>query len=325
MLKWLNLVPFGAKPILFATFFSFGWLGVHLFYLLSAFLLGSIYFNKIDKNNWSIYNFYWHRFLRIFPAYYAQLLILVVLSYFLDYYHVLNFKQLFAHVFMYFNLPPLYVSPLNGVWWTLPIEFLFYLLMPFMVLILEKVGALIFFFLSFIITILYRYFVFQNLDGKNIGYISKFIGQFPGVLIVFSIGLIAAYLVHHNKIKQYSQKWGLLIIILLFIWAQVLLLNLEVYWSGSFLLYIWNSGSALLFMSLILLFYKSNNPLLTNKLFVWFGKVSYGIYLWHLPFILFFKDNSTGFIDLAIKVIPFTLLCAYFSFSLVERRFSGAK
>lgn len=53
--------------------------GVDIFFTISGFLIGNMLFNAINKNTFSIRNFYLSRFLRLAPAYYATICILLLL------------------------------------------------------------------------------------------------------------------------------------------------------------------------------------------------------------------------------------------------------
>ncbi len=317
----------GQQSLIFAGFLSFGWVGVHLFYLLSAFLLGSIYFQNYQKSTWKLSYFYKRRFLRIFPAYYFQLAILLLLSVIGVYYKFPPIQNLIAHLFLFLNLPPTFDAPMNGVWWTLPIEFGFYLILPLLAKLLIKFGVYWFLILVFVITYLYRYTIFTNMHDKPIIEISNVIGQLPGVLMVFSIGLVSAFLLSkNNNIFNRLQNSSVTItaLILLFIWANVLL-NTENYWSGSHLLYFWDSVNAFLIMVLILSIYQSQSKIIANNVLVWLGKVSYGIYLWHLPVILISKTYIHSFYLMFAVTLPITLVLASISYYFVEKKFSQLK
>lgn len=311
----------GSKPHLLAPFFKVGWLGVVVFYLLSAFLLGTIYFQQKNNNSWHITHFYKKRFLRIFPAYYFQLSIILISTYW-GIYQFPEIKDLIAHLFMYFNLPPIYTRQLVGVWWTLPIEFSFYLLLPLMGLVVYKIGAIWFSLLSLILTIGYKLYIVQ-ISQLPSEYLATILGQLPGVFFTFSLGFVSAYLVFKNKLEICS-KYLYLIIPVTIIWIAVLL-NTPDYWTGSPLIYFWMSVNDVLFMLIILAIYRSKSNFINFKFFIWLGKISYGIYLWHLPVILLFKDKLTTFSSLLAVTVPLTLLLASLSYYFIEKKFSKLK
>ena len=314
----------GMQPLFIADFLTMGWVGVHLFYLLSAFLLGYIYFQLHQTHKWQLSYFYKRRFLRIFPAYYFQLLILLLLSYFGIMYKFPSISNLLAHFFLFFNLPPSYTLQLNGVWWTLPIEFSFYLILPLLAFILKKVGVVKFLVLSFATTVAYRIAVYYAMNQNPS---SGTIGQLPGVLFIFAIGLSSAYLVV-NKInfvsRLQSKPITILSIIAFIIWSQIII-NDKNYWTGSYLIFYWESVNAIILMLFILSIYQSKSSLITNHFFVWLGKISYGIYLWHLPVILLIKDKTDNFYALLAFNLPITLILAAFSYYFIEKRFSPQK
>lgn len=315
----------GEKKSLLSGFYSMGFSGVHLFYVLSAFLLGYIYFEKSEASSWNVKSFYKRRFLRIFPAYYAQFLVIMCLA-LMGYYAVPSWYDFLAHLFLFLNLPPINTQPLNGVWWTLPIEFMFYLIMPFLVILLKRLEVLIFGSIVLCITILYRFYIYDLLGEQPIPVISAAIGQLPGVLSIFSFGLIFAYIVTSKKNKIYRNYvlyianigW-FFVLIAMILWALVLIWA-DNYWQQDLLFY-WESVNGFLIALFVVSVYRSNNILFINKFTIWLGKISYGIYLWHLPLIVLFEKQVNSFYSLSVIVIPLTILLASISFYQIERRF----
>jgi peptidoglycan/LPS O-acetylase OafA/YrhL len=114
-----------------------GWSGVTLFFVLSGFLISGILWDARNSERWWR-NFYMRRALRIFPVYYAALL-LVFLTAALAGKGVQSLKHLWIFALYLQNLPfttwvgtgsPLWISHL----WSLAVEEQFYLIWPFLLL-----------------------------------------------------------------------------------------------------------------------------------------------------------------------------------------------
>lgn len=297
------------------NFFKVGWLGVHLFYALSAFLLTG---HLLKTNNRRYGRFFTRRFLRIFPAYWVQLALLVAFGAWFGLDTAAARLYWPEHLFMYFHLPPRLAQPMNGVWWTLPVEFLFYLLLPLLVWLLLKLRPLLFLVFVVVTTVAFRFAMFQRY-GSEVGLL---IEQLPGVLSVFGAGMIAAWWMHTQPRKR--PRWLLPVALAGFAaWIAVLLAGVEDYWNGSWLLFAWGSVNAMLIAALIGCLFDSGNRVVTHPVPVWLGEVSYGIYLWHLPVILsllhFVPRLADSMVWLTAAVLPFTLLLAWASLAWVER------
>jgi peptidoglycan/LPS O-acetylase OafA/YrhL len=100
-----------------------GWLGVNLFFVLSGFLITGILLDSKTKENY-FRSFYLKRVLRILPAYYGLLLVLLLVGLrprsflLISFFFLANFATLFGVVSSY--------SPL----WSLAVEEHFYLIWP---------------------------------------------------------------------------------------------------------------------------------------------------------------------------------------------------
>ncbi|HET7641633.1 MAG TPA: acyltransferase, partial [Ktedonobacteraceae bacterium] len=128
-----NLQPF-AHPLL-NSFLYFGKFGVTLFFVLSGFLL-FLPFAKalLFEKTWpSVRRFYLRRVFRIVPAYYLSL-ILIVLLFQRQYLQPQHWKELGLFFVFLMDSSHATFKQLNAPFWTLAIEWQYYMLMPLLVL-----------------------------------------------------------------------------------------------------------------------------------------------------------------------------------------------
>ncbi len=305
-----------------------GWLGVHLFFVLSGFLLAYGEFSRAPEQR-RYGRFVERRFLRIFPAYYLQLAILLVAGTAIGMDRTLSTGQVLGHIFMYFNLPPQFMTPLNGVWWTLPVEFAFYLLLPFLVPLVTRIGPVSFWLGCAAVEIGYRYLVFALEPGWSTTKVSNVINQLPGVLTLFGSGVAAAHLAAVRGWRASRPRLlGGLATIAWAVWIGVLLALIHRYWGGHPLLFTWGLGSGAAAAILIYALHRlePGRSWLTRPAFVWLGDVSYGIYLWHFPVItalnhfwLGGREGTLKFILLISLTAAITLALSALSYYAVER------
>jgi len=114
--------------------------GVHLFFVLSGFLLFLPYVRAMldGKHLPSARRFYARRALRILPAYWACLAIMVALKYFVR--HVpFSPGNIATHIVLINDLFPQFNRDYNGPFWTLAVEAQFYVLLPLLALFVARV------------------------------------------------------------------------------------------------------------------------------------------------------------------------------------------
>ena len=110
--------------------------GVTLFFVLSGFLLFLPYAKAIlfEENKWpGTRQFYLRRVLRIFPGYYISLF-LITLGTQPQYLQPAHWKEFGLFLTFLMDSTPLTYQKLNGPYWTLAIEWQFYMLLPFLAL-----------------------------------------------------------------------------------------------------------------------------------------------------------------------------------------------
>lgn len=140
----LLFVQFEYTPMSIAV--NHGWYylstGVDLFFVLSGFLLFLPYVRALldGKPLPSARRFYRRRALRILPAYWVCLAIMVTLKYFVR--HVpFSPGDVAAHVVLINDSFPQFNRDYNGPFWTLAVEAQFYVLLPLMALLVARVSA----------------------------------------------------------------------------------------------------------------------------------------------------------------------------------------
>ena len=112
-----------------------GILGVPLFFVLSGFCIHLSFLRRPDR--FRIKDFYWRRFLRIYPAYFVCLVVCVLLTPWLPYKYEFWY-QIPLHMFLVHNLVKVTFSGINGVFWSLAVEAQFYLVYPLLLMARKK-------------------------------------------------------------------------------------------------------------------------------------------------------------------------------------------
>ncbi len=127
--------PQSPAPSLLNSFLYFGKYGVTLFFVLSGFLLFMPFAKALlfEKTWPSIRQFYVRRIFRILPAYYLSL-ILIVLLFQRQYLQPQHWKELGLFFAFLMDSSHATFKQLNAPFWTLAIEWQYYMLLPLLVL-----------------------------------------------------------------------------------------------------------------------------------------------------------------------------------------------
>ncbi|WP_337038640.1 MULTISPECIES: acyltransferase family protein [Pseudescherichia] len=133
-------------------FFSGGYAGVDIFFVLSGYLMSSIYYDRISTGTRGVLDFYISRVKRLFPALLATCVATTILIYaILPEYMALNFIKEAKHALTFtsnsfYNIRSSYFSEASETYWllhtwSLSVEFQFYLIFPFIVLLSKKIPS----------------------------------------------------------------------------------------------------------------------------------------------------------------------------------------
>ena len=324
---WLQQF-FPAQTLFDPTIYiGFGWMGVPLFFILSGWLLGA---QVIPHSNvpFSLRRFWLRRVLRIYPAVWFELAVLLLLAGLIPgLITPAAYETLPLQVLLWINLPPVMAEPLNLVWWTLPVELSFYLILPLLGVISRAVGWRAMLLAALLITLSWLSWIFLSANTDNLMSTLPVMDSLVGVFFTFMLGFSMNFVsVKPSVTARRAIFWsGAISLLALMQWQ--LTLN-EVYWTGHWILVIWPPMVAL---SIAMLVYSLREPTwewqwLGSQGLVWLGHVSFGIYLWHFQvmrtLVLLWPELwSTPSMSLLALLIslPATLVLAAISYYCVER------
>ena len=310
--------------------FSGGFLGVDVFFVISGYLITSIILKEhIDKKNFSFLNFYERRVRRLVPALLVVLIASLVFAYIIllpiQFKSFLN--SILSSIFFYSNLYFHYSGESYGQTilsdqpllntWSLSVEEQFYILYPILFIFLltmfkEKVK---FIFYIFIITSV----VFSS-------YISESHSSFNFYMITnraWELACGALISINHFQNKEikknnYLKILGLVLIIFSFFYFD------SANNHPSYLTLVPVLGCCVIIDN-----YKGNNffdKILTNRLFVKIGLISYSLYLWHHPLLSFGKISGFTENSLLAKfvLIIISFLLSILTFNYIEKYFRNS-
>jgi peptidoglycan/LPS O-acetylase OafA/YrhL len=269
--------------------------GVHLFFVLSGFLITNILlearFNSNNSTGVIIKNFIIRRVLRIFPIYYLSIILLYLAGF--------PFKDgTLAYILLYITNIKFYQDISFFPWghtWSLAVEEQFYLIWPWLILLLPKHYLKPFFCIAIFIGLVVGIY--------TMGFLNNWAGIFlmPTAIQAFGIGGLYAYLKHKNKLTNYSTFFKFLFIFSLIIYYQW---SFNHEWQDKYNYFnmLINSiiSIGLIHQAIYNKSEKWNKYFFHNKFLNKIGKISYGIYLYHLGMeftyngiVNLFTDEST--------------------------------
>jgi peptidoglycan/LPS O-acetylase OafA/YrhL len=297
---------------------------VRCFFVISGFLIFMSY-----ENSRSVKEYFSKRFRRIYPAYCFTVIVtalgLFLLSkhnwqdYFLspEFSKYIFFNLLFvSHVQQ--TLPGVFtenpIALVNGPFWTLKVEVLFYALVPIIVFLLRKYNKIVLISLIYIGSFLYFFgmtLLHQKTGDASFELLSR---QLPGALSFFLTGTLLYY--RFNFVKEYAGLYFAISIAIFILHKNLYDANLfhPIGFLVNFFLPMALGG--------IIFFIAFSIP--HSNLFTKYGDLSYGIYIFHYPIIQIFTDlklyNRHPYVALFSTVI-IVVGAAFLTWHLLEKQF----
>jgi len=323
----LSVVAFHAFPSLIRG----GFVGVDVFFVISGFLISSIIFGSLEKNSFSFLDFYTRRVNRIFPA----LLLVLVVTWGFGWFSLLadEYTQLGKHIAGGAAFVSNYVllgeagyfdnsaeTKLLLHLWSLGIEEQFYLVWPLMVWAAWKVrvNALILIVLvggiSFALNIL-------NVHSDSVGTFYSPQTRFWELLV----GSLLAYVtLHKHQHFQISREISgptarnILSMTGLALLATAFALTTKSNQFPGWWAVLPTVGAALIISAGP--FAWLNKNVLSSRLLVWFGLISFPLYLWHWPLLTFARiiNSGTPSIEMRCSAIAAAVVLSWLTYRLIE-------
>jgi peptidoglycan/LPS O-acetylase OafA/YrhL len=340
----LAVVAFHAFP----SWVRGGFIGVDVFFVISGYLISTIIFDNLDKGTFSFTEFYSSRIRRIFPA----LLLVLIACYAFGWLALLadEYKQLGKHIaagagfisnFTLWNEAGYFdnsaeTKPLLHLW-SLGIEEQFYIIWP---LLLWFAWKRKFNLLTITIVVAIASFVL-NIKGIKHDMVATFYSPQTRFWELLS-GSLLAWITLYKKdtfanVKLKLDYWLSRIVhsekqeadgkmmsnVLSFIGLLLLVygfwrINKELSFPGK-----WALVPVLGAVLIITAGSKAwvNRTILSNKVAVWFGLISYPLYLWHWPILSFARiiESEVPSRNIRIAAVVLSILLAWLTYKLVER------
>ena len=326
----LAVVAFHASPNMIRG----GFVGVDCFFVISGFLITSIIRNNLEMGNFSFTDFYSRRIKRIFPA----LIVTLVFCYSLGWFTLIpsEYTRLGKHIaggagFIsnlilsfesgYFDVTGI-SKPLAHLW-SLGIEEQFYFFWPLLLyFVFHRLRNS---FVSIIFIIIALSFAL-NMFMVQINSVHTFYSPLTRMWELLLGGVLAEFCffktesaeakVYLAVVKRFSDALSILGMALIL--GAIVFFNNEVLYPG------WRALLPTLGTCLVVAAGKDallNRFILSRKEVVWFGLISYPLYLWHWPILSFLHTLTIGPPSLIMRLgaVAMSIALAWVTFQCIER------
>lgn len=329
--------PFSLAYPLFASLAYAGSAGVTLFFVLSGFLLFMPYAKAllVEHTSWPLARrFYLRRAFRIIPAYYACLFLLILISQG-QYLEPAHWKELGLFLIFFMESSSITYQKINGPFWTLGVEWQFYMLLPLIALatglivlrllkggsmkrrlwlVVSCLGALIgwglfsrywgyYFTIHPSATFLVPRSILNKILFFTYGSYGKFledfaVGMLASLFFIYAQQLSPAGVFNRIARRLSPWLWGTGIAVLVFsamwrfnqgrpAWSFFGSLNPQYNWLGELAFAL---GFGLCIFAILFGIKALKRPFEWRPL-RWIGLISFSLYMWHLPLLIFFMTN----------------------------------
>mgnify|MGYP001326417410 FL=1 len=316
---------FGHQP------FKGGFIGVDIFFVISGYLITSIILKElVSTGNFSFKYFYERRIRRILPALLFVMFISFIFAWifllpssFIDFSKSILYSQGFSSNFYFHYSGQQYDDPSSLLkpflhTWSLSVEEQYYIIFPVVLIFIYKFFRkylIHFFIISFIVSLGLAEWGSRNYPSATFYFIHTRVWE-----------LLAGSLLAYFEIKSGSRSKSKKLNLIFPFVGLVLIVHSILFFNHNMLHPSFFTLSPVIGVCLII-WYSSKEDLITKilslKMFVGIGLISYSLYLWHYPIFAFYRyiKNSTGNYTNVIIVFIILLSLSIFSYFFIEKPF----
>ena len=307
-----------------------GFIGVDVFFVISGYLIIGQILRRIEDKKFNLIEFYAHRIKRLYPAFFVMSVFTTIFAFifflpseFGNYVRSLISSYLYVSNFYFYSKSGYFDSEMQGSpllhTWSLSVEEQFYLFIPLILVTFSKFFKVkvILPFLFFIGILSFLYSLYLTSVNTNLAFFASYT-RFWQFIIGGLVSLLVIKNTLPNKLKALSSALSLMVLV-----ASSFLLKHDDF-----------PGIKALFPTLATaIFLVSSDSgqqvykLVSNRFSVFLGNISYSLYLWHWPiiiFYIFYNGKSLGKLDSAI-VFVLSVLVGCFSYYFVEEKVRKSK
>ena len=328
-----------------------GFIGVDIFFVISGYLISLIIFRSLINNDFSFAEFYAHRIKRIFPA----LILVASACYAVGWFALLpdEFKQLGKHIAAgmgfvqnfvlwkeagYFDVAS-ELKPLMHLW-SLAVEEQFYLIFPLLAWAAWKArlnvltGVILLGVISFVLNqkgigkdAVKTFFAPQTrfwelMAGSVLAYVYGFRAWRPSFTRWIHAGIFNR--LFFREVPAEQDRGLLLSSILSFLGLALIVYSITKY--NHTMPYPGGRAVAPVLGAVLLILAGPqawvNRQVLSRKVVVWVGLISYPLYLWHWPLLSFARivESETPSRNIRIAAVAISFVLAALTYHLIEKR-----
>jgi peptidoglycan/LPS O-acetylase OafA/YrhL len=316
--------------------FNKAFIGVDVFFVISGYLITALIVEKQKNGVFTLFGFYHRRVRRLFPALLLLMLVCIPFAYawmfavqFKDFSQSLVAATLFTSNILFWLESQYYFAASSSLkpllhTWSLAVEEQFYFLYPLLLLPTLRFGRRYAVFLITLMTVLsacYAEFLL-GVDRVSQYYLPQ------ARIWLFGVGALIYFTMRDHDFSSHCFSGGIAQIGVLLFLLPIVLTSNNIFFEPKIGVLSWTSIS-IAGVALIIAFASNKNlvgKMLSARLLVGVGLISYSVYLWHYPI---FALARIRLFDISVAMygalIALALLLSYLSWRWVETPFRDAK